>query len=236
MIKYHNCANMTKCISTILNIGFKTFCKPPNCFYLSFTQRPNLSGIGVVYKISQKYIKVISYWIWLDSFLCVTGHVPASATSFLPTKPSRFLLGARNIPVRFALLKNKQKKQKNSINALLVDQQNRPISVVSSFFVKRSKGDRIKLIPLICANYIANCAICWDFTPLHVVLFFKGSVFTMIMLILCDHYVCKLMMYFTSFFIHQGIILPQMYTAAVANIFNLGINYLLISVLEFGVV
>ncbi|KAM9729461.1 multidrug and toxin extrusion protein 1 isoform 2-T2 [Menidia menidia] len=35
---------------------------------------------------------------------------------------------------------------------------------------------------------------------------------------------------------NQGIILPQMYTAAVANIFNLGVNYILISVLELGVV
>ncbi|XP_037543922.1 multidrug and toxin extrusion protein 1 [Nematolebias whitei] len=39
-----------------------------------------------------------------------------------------------------------------------------------------------------------------------------------------------------SYLQNQGIILPQMYTAAVANIFNLGINYLLISVLELGVV
>ncbi|XP_041863946.1 multidrug and toxin extrusion protein 1 [Melanotaenia boesemani] len=35
---------------------------------------------------------------------------------------------------------------------------------------------------------------------------------------------------------NQGIILPQMYTAAVANIFNLGLNYLLISVLKLGVI
>uniref|UniRef100_A0A3P9M254 Multidrug and toxin extrusion protein n=1 Tax=Oryzias latipes TaxID=8090 RepID=A0A3P9M254_ORYLA len=33
-----------------------------------------------------------------------------------------------------------------------------------------------------------------------------------------------------------GIILPQMYTAGVANVFNLGANYLLISVLKLGVV
>ncbi|XP_017273455.1 multidrug and toxin extrusion protein 1 [Kryptolebias marmoratus] len=39
-----------------------------------------------------------------------------------------------------------------------------------------------------------------------------------------------------SYLQNQGIILPQMYTAAVANIFNLGINYLLISILELGVV
>ncbi|KAM6907527.1 multidrug and toxin extrusion protein 1 [Xenentodon cancila] len=35
---------------------------------------------------------------------------------------------------------------------------------------------------------------------------------------------------------NQGIILPQMYTAAAANVFNLGINYVLISVLEMGVI
>ncbi|XP_029029289.1 multidrug and toxin extrusion protein 1 isoform X1 [Betta splendens] len=34
---------------------------------------------------------------------------------------------------------------------------------------------------------------------------------------------------------NQGIILPQMYTAAVANIFNLGFNYVLIFSLELGV-
>lgn len=34
---------------------------------------------------------------------------------------------------------------------------------------------------------------------------------------------------------NQGIILPQMYTAAVANIFNLGFNYVLIFSLEMGV-
>ncbi|XP_075343235.1 multidrug and toxin extrusion protein 1 [Odontesthes bonariensis] len=34
---------------------------------------------------------------------------------------------------------------------------------------------------------------------------------------------------------NQGIIMPQMYTAAVANIFNLGVNYVLISVLKLGV-
>ncbi|MEQ2262474.1 hypothetical protein XENORESO_012871 [Xenotaenia resolanae] len=39
-----------------------------------------------------------------------------------------------------------------------------------------------------------------------------------------------------SYLQNQGIILPQMYTAAVANIFNLGINYLLISVLKLGVI
>ncbi|KAK1883302.1 Multidrug and toxin extrusion protein 1 [Dissostichus eleginoides] len=35
---------------------------------------------------------------------------------------------------------------------------------------------------------------------------------------------------------NQGIILPQMYTAAVANIFNLGVNYVLIFSLEMGVI
>lgn len=35
---------------------------------------------------------------------------------------------------------------------------------------------------------------------------------------------------------NQGIILPQMYTAAVANLFNLGFNYVLIFSLELGVV
>lgn len=35
---------------------------------------------------------------------------------------------------------------------------------------------------------------------------------------------------------NQGIILPQMYTAAVANIFNVGFNYVLIFSLEMGVV
>uniref|UniRef100_A0A1A8FDR7 Multidrug and toxin extrusion protein n=2 Tax=Nothobranchius korthausae TaxID=1143690 RepID=A0A1A8FDR7_9TELE len=39
-----------------------------------------------------------------------------------------------------------------------------------------------------------------------------------------------------SYLQNQGIILPQMYTAAVANIFNLGINYVLISFLKMGVV
>uniref|UniRef100_A0A3B3Y4F8 Multidrug and toxin extrusion protein n=1 Tax=Poecilia mexicana TaxID=48701 RepID=A0A3B3Y4F8_9TELE len=39
-----------------------------------------------------------------------------------------------------------------------------------------------------------------------------------------------------SYLQNQGIILPQMYTAAVANILNLGINFLLISVLELGVI
>uniref|UniRef100_A0A3P9PM68 Multidrug and toxin extrusion protein n=1 Tax=Poecilia reticulata TaxID=8081 RepID=A0A3P9PM68_POERE len=39
-----------------------------------------------------------------------------------------------------------------------------------------------------------------------------------------------------SYLQNQGIILPQMYTAAVANILNLGINYLLISVLKLGVI
>uniref|UniRef100_A0A3B5QSW3 Multidrug and toxin extrusion protein n=1 Tax=Xiphophorus maculatus TaxID=8083 RepID=A0A3B5QSW3_XIPMA len=38
-----------------------------------------------------------------------------------------------------------------------------------------------------------------------------------------------------SYLQNQGIILPQMYTAAVANILNLGINYLLISELKLGV-
>uniref|UniRef100_A0A8D3ABB7 Multidrug and toxin extrusion protein n=1 Tax=Scophthalmus maximus TaxID=52904 RepID=A0A8D3ABB7_SCOMX len=35
---------------------------------------------------------------------------------------------------------------------------------------------------------------------------------------------------------NQGIILPQMYTAAAANIFNLGINYILIFSLDLGVI
>ncbi|KAJ4929950.1 hypothetical protein JOQ06_018966 [Pogonophryne albipinna] len=35
---------------------------------------------------------------------------------------------------------------------------------------------------------------------------------------------------------NQGIILPQMYTAAVANIFNLGANYVLIFSLDMGVI
>ncbi|KAK7926156.1 hypothetical protein WMY93_008466 [Mugilogobius chulae] len=35
---------------------------------------------------------------------------------------------------------------------------------------------------------------------------------------------------------NQGIILPQMYTAAVANIFNLGFNYVLIFSLDLGVI
>nr|XP_057942693.1 multidrug and toxin extrusion protein 1 [Doryrhamphus excisus] len=35
---------------------------------------------------------------------------------------------------------------------------------------------------------------------------------------------------------NQGIILPQMYTAAVANVFNLGLNYVLIVSLELGVI
>lgn len=35
---------------------------------------------------------------------------------------------------------------------------------------------------------------------------------------------------------NQGIILPQMYTAAVANIFNLGYNYVLIFTLELGII
>lgn len=35
---------------------------------------------------------------------------------------------------------------------------------------------------------------------------------------------------------NQGIILPQMYTAGVANIFNLGFNYVLIFTLELGVI
>uniref|UniRef100_A0A8C6VZV2 Multidrug and toxin extrusion protein n=1 Tax=Nothobranchius furzeri TaxID=105023 RepID=A0A8C6VZV2_NOTFU len=39
-----------------------------------------------------------------------------------------------------------------------------------------------------------------------------------------------------SYLQNQGIILPQMYTAAVANIFNLGINYVLISFLKMGAV
>uniref|UniRef100_A0A3Q2DT67 Multidrug and toxin extrusion protein n=1 Tax=Cyprinodon variegatus TaxID=28743 RepID=A0A3Q2DT67_CYPVA len=39
-----------------------------------------------------------------------------------------------------------------------------------------------------------------------------------------------------SYLQNQGIILPQMYTAAVANIFNLGINFLLINVLKLGVI
>ncbi|XP_035998988.1 multidrug and toxin extrusion protein 1 isoform X1 [Fundulus heteroclitus] len=39
-----------------------------------------------------------------------------------------------------------------------------------------------------------------------------------------------------SYLQNQGIILPQMYTAAVANIFNLGINYLLIHALDLGVI
>uniref|UniRef100_A0A3P9JGL2 Multidrug and toxin extrusion protein n=1 Tax=Oryzias latipes TaxID=8090 RepID=A0A3P9JGL2_ORYLA len=39
-----------------------------------------------------------------------------------------------------------------------------------------------------------------------------------------------------SYLQNQGIILPQMYTAGVANVFNLGANYLLISVLKLGVV
>uniref|UniRef100_A0A3B3ZWJ6 Multidrug and toxin extrusion protein n=1 Tax=Periophthalmus magnuspinnatus TaxID=409849 RepID=A0A3B3ZWJ6_9GOBI len=45
-----------------------------------------------------------------------------------------------------------------------------------------------------------------------------------------------------SFFLHlslpfnQGIILPQLYTAAVANIFNLGFNYVLIFSLKLGVI
>ncbi|XP_061596608.1 multidrug and toxin extrusion protein 1 [Cololabis saira] len=38
-----------------------------------------------------------------------------------------------------------------------------------------------------------------------------------------------------SYLQNQGIILPQMYTAAAANVFNLGINFLLITVLELGV-
>lgn len=38
-----------------------------------------------------------------------------------------------------------------------------------------------------------------------------------------------------AFFVWQGIILPQMYTAAAANIFNLGINYILIFSLDLGV-
>lgn len=37
------------------------------------------------------------------------------------------------------------------------------------------------------------------------------------------------------FFVCQGIILPQMYTAAAANIFNLGANYVLIFSLQLGV-
>uniref|UniRef100_H2LL66 Multidrug and toxin extrusion protein n=1 Tax=Oryzias latipes TaxID=8090 RepID=H2LL66_ORYLA len=43
-----------------------------------------------------------------------------------------------------------------------------------------------------------------------------------------------IIIFFLFFF--QGIILPQMYTAGVANVFNLGANYLLISVLKLGVV
>uniref|UniRef100_A0A8C6T4Y3 Multidrug and toxin extrusion protein n=1 Tax=Neogobius melanostomus TaxID=47308 RepID=A0A8C6T4Y3_9GOBI len=39
-----------------------------------------------------------------------------------------------------------------------------------------------------------------------------------------------------SLCVHQGIILPQMYTAAVANIFNLGFNYVLIFSFELGVI
>ncbi|XP_054482549.1 multidrug and toxin extrusion protein 1 [Anoplopoma fimbria] len=39
-----------------------------------------------------------------------------------------------------------------------------------------------------------------------------------------------------SYLQNQGIILPQLYTAAVANIFNLGTNYVLIFSLEMGVV
>uniref|UniRef100_A0A3B3TTC8 Multidrug and toxin extrusion protein n=1 Tax=Poecilia latipinna TaxID=48699 RepID=A0A3B3TTC8_9TELE len=39
-----------------------------------------------------------------------------------------------------------------------------------------------------------------------------------------------------SYLQNQGIILPQMYTAAVANILNLGINFLLISELKLGVI
>lgn len=37
------------------------------------------------------------------------------------------------------------------------------------------------------------------------------------------------------FFVCQGIIMPQMYTAAAANIFNLAANYILISSLKLGV-
>ncbi|XP_074528995.1 multidrug and toxin extrusion protein 1 [Halichoeres trimaculatus] len=39
-----------------------------------------------------------------------------------------------------------------------------------------------------------------------------------------------------SYLQNQGIILPQMYTAAAANIINVGVNYLLISYLQLGVV
>lgn len=39
-----------------------------------------------------------------------------------------------------------------------------------------------------------------------------------------------------SYLQNQGIILPQMYTAAAANVVNLGVNYLLISYLQLGVV
>ncbi|KAM6983890.1 multidrug and toxin extrusion protein 1 [Tautogolabrus adspersus] len=39
-----------------------------------------------------------------------------------------------------------------------------------------------------------------------------------------------------SYLQNQGIILPQMYTAAVANIFNLGFNYVLIFTLQLGVI
>ncbi|KAJ7997542.1 hypothetical protein DPEC_G00230090 [Dallia pectoralis] len=39
----------------------------------------------------------------------------------------------------------------------------------------------------------------------------------------------------TSYLQNQGIILPQMYTAAVANVINLGVNYFLLVSLEMGV-
>lgn len=35
--------------------------------------------------------------------------------------------------------------------------------------------------------------------------------------------------------IFQGIILPQMYTAGIANVFNVGFNYVLIFTLNLGV-
>ncbi|KAL2094205.1 hypothetical protein ACEWY4_008924 [Coilia grayii] len=38
-----------------------------------------------------------------------------------------------------------------------------------------------------------------------------------------------------SYLQNQGIILPQMYTAAVANVINIGLNYMLISKMELGV-
>ena len=35
--------------------------------------------------------------------------------------------------------------------------------------------------------------------------------------------------------VFQGIIMPQMYTAAIANVINVGVNYVLIFNLEMGV-